>query len=82
MSLTAKDLELIRGVMREEIQNQVPPIVCEQVLPAVREEIRKGIMPLRQDIVGLKKDMAELKLDMDWVKGKITDLNKRDLEPA
>ena len=77
MSLTAKDLDQIRGVMREEFggesfRESVRDVIREEVPPIVRLEVNKQISPL-------KKDVAELKLDMQWVKEKITELKSEEV---
>ena len=61
MSLTPEDLNQIRGVVREVVREEVPPIV--------RLEVSKQIAPLREDV-------GELKLDMAWVKEKFAELDR------
>ena len=87
--LEKSDLQQIRTVIREEIQNQTPAIVRsiiqEEVRPIVQEEvgpiIQEALTPLKKDIKTLKTDVRKIKKDINTVIGffdtKDVELEKR-----
>jgi chromosome segregation ATPase len=74
MSLTQKDISLIRQTIKEE----VPPIVTAMTEPSFRE-LRDDVGQLKNDVSVLKTDVSVLKTDVRGLKDDVkvlkTDVN-------
>lgn len=76
-ALTQQDLDKIRLIVREEIEDETKPMKAE--IAALRIEIvalKKDVAVLKTDVTALKTDVASLKEDMAGLSGRIESIDK------